>query len=421
MHKTKLIGPFNQILTMNHLPSKGPITDESMEIISDGGVLVENGAIKKVDAFSTLRKELDSAHGLIEEISGSMVCLPGFVDCHTHICFAGSRARDYAMRVGGKSYLEIAKAGGGILETVTKTRKASRSELTESLSNRCDRHLAEGVTTCEVKSGYALNVDDELKMLRSINDVNVNHPMDLISTCLAAHMPPKDFQGTPAEYLNHITSNLLPKVMEEKLSGRVDIFIEESAFTIDDARTYLIRAKQMGFLLALHVDQFTNGGSLLACELQAVSADHLEASTELEITAIADSNVIGVVLPGASMGLGYPFAPARKLLDAGASVAISTDWNPGSAPMGDLFLQAAVLGAAEKLTVAETFAGITCRAANALELEDRGILAKGQLADLIAFECDDYREILYNQGKLKPGFVWKGGVRLKHRTLKSSE
>ena len=408
----KLIGPFEQLLTMNQLPLKGAIGDESLEIIPAGGLLIENGIIKEVSTFSKLQDAFFPDAMKVEKLNERMVCLPGFIDSHTHICFAGSRARDYAMRVAGKSYLEIAKAGGGILESVTKTRQALQEELEATLSKRCDRHLSEGVTTCEVKSGYALNVDDEMKMLRAIKAVDKDHPLDLIPTCLAAHMPPKDFAGTPAEYLQHIAAHLLPKVIEERLSKRVDIFVEESAFTIDEARGYLTQAKQMGYSLTMHVDQFTSGGSLLACELGAVSADHLEASTEKEIAAIAQSDVIATVLPGASMGLGYPFAPARKLLDGGANVVISTDWNPGSAPMGDLLMQAAVLGTTEKLTVAETFAGITLRAASALELHDRGLLARDKLADLVAFRCDDYREILYQQGKLKPSIIWKRGTKL---------
>lgn len=410
-HPHTLVGPFSQILTMSHLPSKGALNENSLEIIADGALLIENGTIKDVAPFSELRDQVDLDKTQFEEITKPMVCLPGFIDCHTHICFAGSRARDYAMRVAGKSYLEIAKAGGGILESVTKTRQASQEELEATLSARCDRHLSEGVTTCEVKSGYALNVDDELKMLRAIKAVDKDHQMDLIATCLAAHMAPKDFAGTPAEYLQHIAARLLPIVIEENLSKRVDIFIEESAFTIGEARDYLVRAQEMGFSLTMHVDQFTPGSSLLACELKAVSADHLEASTEKEIAAIANSDVIATVLPGASLGLGYPFAPVRKLLDAGASVVISTDWNPGSAPMGDLLMQAAVLGAAEKLSEAETLAGITCRAAQALQLEDRGSLSENKLADFSAFPCDDYREILYQQGKLKPCRVWKRGIK----------
>jgi len=408
MTKTRLIGPFKQIVTMANLPLKGALADESLEIIPDGGLLIANGRIQAVGAFARLRRDVDAKH--IEEIATPAVCLPGFIDCHTHICFAGSRARDYAMRVAGKPYLEIAKAGGGILESVRKTRAASQSELEAGLTARCNRHFAEGVTTCEVKSGYALNVEDELKMLRAIAAVDEQHAMDLIPTCLAAHMPPKDFDGSGADYLRMLSEQLLPAVKEANLARRIDIFIEDSAFTVAEARPYLSAAQQMGFALTMHVDQFTAGSSLLAVELAAVSADHLEASGEREIAALAASDVVAVVLPGASLGLGYPFAPARKLLDAGAGVAISTDWNPGSAPMGDLLMQAAVLGAAEKLSLAETMAGMTYRAAAALQLSDRGKLQPGMLADFVAFPTDDYREIFYHQGKLKPEKVWKAGA-----------
>ncbi len=405
---SKLIGPFAEIITMANLPLKGPLADESLEIVPDGGLIIEDGRIQQIGSFRKLTMEMYV--DAIEEISRPMVCLPGFIDCHTHICFAGSRARDYAMRVACKPYIEIAKAGGGILDTVGKTRTASQEALEESLFGRCDRLLSEGVTTCEVKSGYGLNVENELIMLHAIRAVDARHTVDLVPTCLAAHMPPKDFNGTPSKYLLMIIESILPQVFSQNLAKRVDIFIEESAFSVEEAKPYLKKAKDMGFSLAMHVDQFTAGGSHLAVELGAISADHLEASTDLEVQALAGSNVIAVVLPGASLGLGDRFAPARKLLDAGASVAISTDWNPGSAPMGDLLMQAAVLSAAEKLTTAETLAGLTVRAAAALELTDRGLLAPGKTADFIGFACDDYREIMYNQGKLKPANVWKDGL-----------
>lgn len=405
----KLIGPFRQLLTMNNLPKKGAIKDEELEVINNAGVLSEDGIILKVGPFESLCNEAVEQGALIEHIDFPAVCIPGLVDVHTHICWGGSRARDYAMRIAGKSYLEIAKQGGGIQDTVRKTRAATPETLGEALKQRALRHLMEGVTTCEVKSGYGLNVDDELKMLRAINAVDQELPVDLIPTCLAAHMKPADFEGRAEEYLDYIAESLLPVVKQESLANRVDIFVEESAFSVDQARTYLRKAKELGFSLTIHGDQFTPGSSLLACELEALSVDHLESSTEREIQALAKSNVTSVALPGASMGLGMAFAPARKLLDQGAALAISTDWNPGSAPMGDLLLQAAVLGAAEKLSMAETLAGITVRAAKALGLDDRGVLATGKLADFIAFPCDDYREILYQQGKIKPVLIRKQG------------
>jgi len=401
----KLIGPFTQIFTLAGLAMKGALSDDNLQIIPQGGVLVENGLILAVDDFEILRKSNPST--TIEEITGDHVLLPGFVDCHTHICFAGSRAKDYAMRIQGKTYLEIAKAGGGIWDSVTQTRAADEDLLEKLLLQRVERHLAEGVTTIEIKSGYGLETQSELKQLRVIAKASTQTKASLISTNLAAHMIPKDFNGDQSEYLNYVFHDLLPVIKNEKLSNRVDIFIEESAFDANNALTYLNRAKQMGFDITVHADQFTTGGSAVAVKSGAVSADHLEASKDGEIKLLANSDTVAVVLPGASLGLGMPYAPARKLLDAGACLAIASDWNPGSAPMGDLLMQAAVMSAAEKLNTAEVFAGLTFRAAKALRLNDRGILAPGMRADMQAYSINDYREILYQQGKMKPVRIWE--------------
>jgi len=396
----RLTGPFTQILPLSGLTLKGALSDDQLLVIPQGGLLTENGRVISVGDFENLRKE--SPLVPVEEINGESVLLPGFIDCHTHICFAGSRAKDYAMRIQGKSYLEIAKAGGGIWDSVTQTRAADEALLTELLLRRVQRHLSEGVTTIEVKSGYGLSVEQELKQLRVIKAASANTTASLVATCLAAHIVPRDFNGNQSEYLDHILNDLLPIVKKENLASRVDIFIEEGAFDQANALTYLNKAKQMGFDITVHADQFSTGGSEAAVRAGAVSADHLEASTEKEIKLLANSDTVAVTLPGASLGLGMPYAPARKLLDAGACVAIASDWNPGSAPMGDLLMQAAVMSAAEKLSNAEVFAGLTFRAAKALKLDDRGILAPGMRADMQVYPCGDYREILYHQGKLKP-------------------
>lgn len=401
-----LIGPFTQILPLTDIPLKGPIADNALRITPQGGVLTDGDHIVEVGDFEELRKANPSAQ--IEEIKGDHVLLPGFIDCHTHLCFAGSRAKDYALRIAGKSYLEIAQSGGGIWDSVTQTRQTSRQQLEDLLTQRVDRHLKNGVTTIEVKTGYGLNVEQELKQLSAIKSVADNGKADLIATCLAAHIKPKDFNGQASDYLEYILNNLLPQIKKQNLAHRIDVFIEESAFSVRDAANYLILAKELGFDITVHADQFTPGGSNIAVKVGAVSADHLEASTEKEIKELAASNTVAVALPGASLGLGIGFAPARKLLDAGACLAIASDWNPGSAPMGDLLMQASILSAYEKLTTAETFAGLTYRAAKALNLNDRGTLQKGMLADMQTYPCADYREILYHQGKLKPAQVWKG-------------
>ncbi len=403
----KLIGPFKQIIPMSGLPLKGAIADHQLTLIEDGGILTENGKIKAIGNFNELAKNSEGIQ--ILELKGNHTCLPGLIDSHTHICFGGLRANDYAMRNAGKSYLEIAKAGGGIWDTVTQTRKASKEELIKRTTKLANRHLKNGVTTIEVKSGYGLSVNEELKMLRAIVETNSMVSADLITTCLAAHMLPKDYDGNQEQYLSEIREKLFPILKDEKLTNRVDAFIEESAFSAKQIKPYFEKAKAMGFDITVHADQFSTSGSQVAADFDAVSADHLEASTQKEVDLLAKSNVIATALPGASIGLGCAFTPARKILDAGGALAIASDHNPGSAPMGDLLTQAAILGTFEKLSNAEVLAGITFRAAAALNLRDRGQLAEGKKADFIGFHTDNYQEILYNQGNFKPCMVWKNG------------
>ncbi len=411
----KLIGPFKQLIPMTGLSLKGALSDDQLLVLHDVGILIEGENIKSIGKFDALKIAFIEAE--LHELKGDHTCLPGFIDSHTHICFGGSRANDYAMRNAGKTYLEIAKAGGGIWDTVTQTRKASQEQLVKKTSKLANRHLKNGTTTIEVKSGYGLSVNEELKMLRAIQEADEITAVDLISTCLAAHMLPKDFDGSAKAYLEEISSTLFPILKEEKLTNRIDAFIEESAFSADQITPYFQKAKAMGFDITVHADQFSTSGSKVAVDFKALSADHLEASTENEIKLLAKSNTIATALPGASLGLGCNFTPARKILDAGGALAIASDHNPGSAPMGDLLTQASVLGAFEKLSNAEILAGITVRGAAALHLKDRGRLETGCLADFILFHTGDYKEILYNQGSFKPCVVYKKGERVfdKHK------
>jgi imidazolonepropionase len=398
-----LLGPVSQLLTLRNLPDKGPIRDEGLEIIHEGGIVIRDGTIARIGPFKELKSE-----GKLIAFNEPVVMMPGFIDAHTHLCFAGSRASDYSLRIGGMSYQEILSQGGGIYDSVEKTRQCPENELLNLTLSRLQKHLSEGITTCEVKSGYGLSVDAELKMLRVIREANKSQPVSLIATCLAAHVPAKEF-GDAKEYLQYLIADLLPVIKNESLAGRIDIFVEPGAFPVDVAEVYLEQARRMAFDLTVHADQFTPGGSTLAVNFHAASADHLESVSEAGISAIAKSETTATVLPGASLGLGMHFAPARKLLDGGCRVAIASDWNPGSAPMGDLLIEASVISAYEKLSHAETLAGITVRAAKALQLPDRGSLAPGMRADFVAFPVSDYREILYHQGKLKPQQIWVGG------------
>jgi imidazolonepropionase len=403
----ELIGPISQLVTLQDLPLKGPISDSALPVISNAGIAIENSTIVAVDNWDLLVARYPTAS--ITALEGAYVAVPGYIDCHTHICFGGNRARDFALRNAGVSYLEIAQSGGGIWDTVTQTRKCTEQELTQIVIKNANKHLQSGVTTIEVKSGYGLSIEEEIKMLRAIYKGNNETAADLVATCLAAHLKPKDFNGSNEAYLNYLVTNLFPVLRSENLTNRIDAFVESSAFSVDEIAPYLQAAKALNFDITIHADQFTTGGSQVAVQFGALSADHLEASGDKEIEALAQSNTIAVALPGASVGLGCSFAPARKILNKGGALAIASDWNPGSAPMGDLVCQASILATFEKITTAEVFSGITFRAAAALNLFDRGRLVAGNKADFILYPTTDYRDILYYQGSLRPSKIWKSG------------
>ena len=403
----KLSGPFKQVVTLNHLPLKGKLNDQELEIICNGGILTENGMIVEVADFEALKQKFPDSQ--IQLIDNEQIAIPAFTDAHTHICFGGNRANDFALRNSGKTYLEIAESGGGIWSSVQHTRAASEDELIDGILKRVHILLLQGITTIEIKSGYGLNANEELKMLRAIKKAQTKTEATLIPTCLSAHLKPKDFEGTSQDYLQYIIEGILPKVKEEDLAKRVDIFIEKSAFQPEESKNFFFFFKEMGFQITVHADQFTAGSSRIAVEVGAKSADHLEATIDDDISFLAHSDTVAIALPGASLGLGEPFSPARKILDKGGILAIATDWNPGSAPMGHLVTQASILATYQKLSTAEVLAAITFRAAFALDLEDRGVLATGKKADFITYETDHFQNILYNQGRLAPSQVYING------------
>ena len=406
----KITGPFKQIVTLANLPLRGKLADEQLEIIENGGILSENGKIVDVGDFEVLKTASPTAE--IENIVGTQVAFPAFTDAHTHICFGGNRANDFAMRNAGKTYLEIAESGGGIWSSVQHTRAASEDELLKTTLERIHFLISLGITTIEIKSGYGLDVENELKMLRVIKKAQNFTKATLVPTCLSAHLKPRDFEGNNEEYLQYILNEILPKVKEENLAKRVDIFIEKSAFQPEESRNFLMKAKEMGFEITVHADQFTPGSSRIAVEVGAKSADHLEATADEDIDFIASSETVAVALPGASLGLGEKFSPARKILDKNGILAIASDWNPGSAPMGNLITQASILATFEKLSTAEVLAGITFRSAFALGLEDRGKLEKGKKADFVTYKTDNYQNILYQQGSLNAAKVYIDGEKI---------
>lgn len=406
--KEVLIGPFKQLLTMCNLPDKGALSDKQLEMVEYAGIWISGNKIKQIAGFDALRLVIPE-DVQVYELQKEYVCMPSYIDCHTHIAFGGNRANDFAMRNAGSSYLEIAESGGGIWNTVKHTRACDLDQLIDITVLRANELIKQGVTTIEVKSGYGLTVEEELKILRAIALANKQSKADLIATCLAAHMLPKDYNGAAEDYLADIAERLFPLLKAERLTNRIDAFIEKSAFTADQIQDYFTKAQNMGFDITVHADQFSLSGSQVAVDFNAVSADHLEASTDHEIALLAKSDVVAVALPAASLGIGCSFTPARKLLDARACLAIATDWNPGSAPMGQLIASASILATMQKLTNAEVLAAVTFRAAKALNLTDRGRLAKGLLADFVIYETDDYQHVTYRQGSLQPSSVWKNG------------
>lgn len=399
-----LVGPFKQIVTLRQIPLGGPVKDSSVEIIEEGGIIVENGVIKTVGKYRDLFGE---AHSFLP-VDFPAVVFPGIIDAHTHLCWAGSRAKEYALRLEGATYQQIAAEGGGILHSMQATRSASEDVLLADLLSRLQEQLKQGITTCEIKSGYGLDIANELKMLSVIKDASLQQPIRLISTCLAAHTLPPEFTDK-ALYLQTLQKELWPLLFSKQLCKRIDIFVEKEAFPAQLAKDYLMNARKQGFSFTVHAGQFSPEGIALAAETGAASADHLECIDEGSAKLLARSGTAATVLPGATLGLGLPFPHARMLLDTGNCVAIASDWNPGSAPMGRLLTQAALLGAAQKLSMAETWAGITFRAAHALSLKDRGRIEAGQRADLAIFPCSEWLDVLYFQGSLLPKYVMIGG------------
>ncbi|KFE69453.1 imidazolonepropionase [Hyalangium minutum] len=335
----------------------------------------------------------------ILDAEGRMVG-PGFVDPHTHLVFAGERSREFDLRNQGATYLEIAQAGGGIVSTVRATRAASEEELVRLALPRLQRLLEYGVTTAEVKSGYGLDVENELKMLRVVRRLASLSPVELVPTLLCAHAVPEEFKGRREAYVELCVQEILPAVAREGLARFCDIFVEQSAFTPDDARRLLTAAKALGLRPRLHGDQLTSGGGAeLAAELGAATVDHLENVSEAGIRALAAADVTAVLVPTSTLFVRMrPYAPGRKLREAGVNIALGTNINPGSAMSENLPL-AMGLGCLENgLSAAEVYWAATRGAALALGLPSHGRLAVGDVADLVIFSCTNYRHLPYHLG-----------------------
>jgi imidazolonepropionase len=359
-----------------------------IDVIEHAYVLCEEGRIASVGRM----RDLGGAVGEVEELDGrGKSAVPGLVDCHTHACFGGDRVDEFALRARGAGYEELHAAGGGILSTVRATREAGEDGLRDAVRRHLGWMRRAGTTTAEAKSGYGLDRDTELASLRAIRDEGA------VPTWLGAHAVPPEFDDADA-YLDFALSEVLPEAA--RLAEAADVFLERGAFDAAQARRYLTACSEAGLALRLHGDQFTESGAIsLAIELGARSVDHLEATGDAGVSALAGSDVVGVLLPASALFLGRPMPPARELLDAGAAVALATDFNPGSAFCESLPLVCSLAATQLRMSVEEALAACTVNAAHVLGRADRkGRIAAGYDADLVLLDAPDWRYLAYHLG-----------------------
>ncbi|OGL49812.1 MAG: imidazolonepropionase [Candidatus Schekmanbacteria bacterium RBG_13_48_7] len=394
-----LITNASQLITLkgNKVPRRTKYMSE-LGIIKNGAIAVTADKIHWVGPTKQLPQLwLKNTENVIDA-SGSVV-MPGFVDPHTHLVFGGSREKEFALRASGATYSEIAKSGGGILSTVRATRKASFNSLVESSIVKLDRMIELGTTAVEIKSGYALNLEDELKILKTIKELVSRHPISIVSTFLGAHICPPE--RDKKSYIDFLKTVMIPQVASQQLAEFCDVFCEDWVFTKDESFDILKTGLKYGLLPKIHTEQFhSTDGYKVAIELNAVSADHLDYLSDQGINDLASSNVIGCLLPGASFFLGskkYP--PARKMIDAGIAVALSTDFNPGSSMTQSMPLMMTIACTHMGMTPAETIVASTINAACAIKKETKiGSLEQGKQADFIIIDANDYRVLPYHFG-----------------------
>ena len=367
---------------------------------------VKDGLIMHI---GSVKPESIGPHTTRIDCSGK-VLTPGLIDCHTHLVFGGDRSEEFSLRAGGASYEEILATGGGIHNTVKATRSSSAAVLAQSARRRLNTMLSFGVTTVEAKSGYGLDIENELKILKVVKCLH-DHPIDCISTCLAAHVVPKEFAGRKADYLSLIIDELLPEVVNAQLCEFVDIFVEDNAFSVKDGHQLFEAVDAHGLRVKVHAEQLSYQGSAeLAARFNAVSADHLEFISNRGIAALRDSGTTAVLLPSCNLFLQQTtIAPARRLIDAQCKVAISTDCNPGSSMVENLLLCMSLGMTQMGMTGTEVWRGVTQHAASAVNRSDRGMLRQGYIADLAIFNCHSVLEIPYRMGSMKAHLVFKDG------------
>jgi imidazolonepropionase len=416
-----LIKNIRQLVTVrsNGKPCKSGTEMRELGVIENATVLIQNGLFSWIGPSTEFSQTVDDNIDIID--AADLIALPGFVDSHTHTVFAGNRENEFVMRVEGgnpslreKTYQEIAKSGGGIHSTVNATRIASKKELKKFASHSIDAMLKHGTTTIEIKSGYGLNEDAEIRMLHTINELAEESLIDIVPTFLGAHAIPDEFKENPDGYIDLICERMLPYIARHTLAKFCDAFCEEEYFSVNQCRRIFKTAKSLGFGIKIHADQLSQiGASILAAEVSAISADHLAKINEAGISALLHSGTIATILPGVSFFLNSGYAPARNIIDAGIPLAIASNFNPGSCMSYSMPLMMTIACTQMSMTPEEAICAATINGAAALGLSSRlGSIEPGKQADIILYNIPDYQYLMYHFGTNHVAKVIKHGTYL---------
>ncbi|MGB5894605.1 MAG: imidazolonepropionase [Ignavibacteriaceae bacterium] len=405
----KLLFNPSQLLTLDtHGKNVKRGTDLSeIDLLHDHSIVINDNLISDIIPNSSVNK---NKFDTIIDVTGKTV-LPGLVECHTHLVFTGSRADEFRQKLAGVDYEKMAESGGGINSTVRSVRQSSFEDIIETVKPRIENFISQGITTLEIKSGYGLDFENEIKLLHVINYLNEIYPIDIIPTFLGAHTFPPEHKETRDEYIDEIINKMLPHLAEQKLAKFCDGFCESTAFNADEIDLIFTSAEELGLNLKLHTEQFNSIGGLdIALKHKAASVDHLEVLQDDGIIKLGKADTVSVLLPGVSFFLKYQYAPARKLIESNAIIALATDFNPGSSHISSLSLIMSLAALNMRMTIEETINAVTINAAAALRMNDKiGSIEIGKRADFSIFDTEEYTHLVYDIGKNLNCLTFKNG------------